>query len=59
MIYLIRENGKLRVEPDRFTLGLFSLETWTRILSDTGFALNQDKFADGDNEYITFACTKP
>jgi SAM-dependent methyltransferase len=59
MIYLIRENGRLRIETDRFTLGLFSLETWKQILFDTGFEIHQDKYVDGDSEYISFACLKP
>jgi hypothetical protein len=59
MIYLIRENGKLRIETDHFTLGLFSLETWKQILFDTGFEIHQDKFVDDDCEYISFACIKP
>jgi len=58
MIYLIRENGKLRIEMDRFTLGLFSLETWKQILFDTGFEIHLNKFAEDDCEYITFACIK-
>jgi SAM-dependent methyltransferase len=58
MIYLIRENGRLRVETDRFTLGLFSADTWTQILSNTGFVVHQEKFVDGESEYISFACSK-
>ena len=28
MIYLIRENGKLRIEHDSHVIGLFSLNLW-------------------------------
>lgn len=58
MLYMIRENGSLRIETDRFTLGLFSIDTWKRILSETGFMVHQEKFIDGENEYTSFACTK-
>jgi SAM-dependent methyltransferase len=58
MIYLIRENGRLRIESDRFTLGLFSLDTWRQLLSDATFEIHQATFVDGDNEYISFACIK-
>jgi SAM-dependent methyltransferase len=59
MLFLIRENGTLRIETDRHTLGLFSLDTWRRILSETGFEVHEGKYADGLNEYTVFACTTP
>jgi SAM-dependent methyltransferase/pimeloyl-ACP methyl ester carboxylesterase len=59
MIYLIRENGLLRVETDRSLLGIYSLGTWRRTLSETGFAISEEIFKDSGLEYITFACTKP
>jgi SAM-dependent methyltransferase len=59
MLYLIRENGVLRIETDRHTLGLFSLDTWRQTLSEVGFVVHEGKYADDENEYAIFACTKP
>ena len=59
MLFLIRENGFLRVETDRYTLGLFSLETWRATLSETGFLAHEGTYADGQDEYTVFACLKP
>lgn len=59
MLYLIRENGMLRMETDRYTLGLFSLDTWRQTLSKTGFVVHERKYADDKNTYTIFACTKP
>ncbi len=59
MVYLIREQRRLRIETDHFTLGLFSAETWTQTLSDVGFRVLQEEFTDGDSAYVSFACTKP
>ncbi|MDZ4724073.1 MAG: class I SAM-dependent methyltransferase [candidate division Zixibacteria bacterium] len=39
--YLIRKDGKLRVERDLHVLGLFSVETWHRLLTETGFDVEQ------------------
>jgi len=35
--YLIQEGGKLRVEEDRHTLGLFPMETWVSLIEEAGF----------------------
>lgn len=35
--YVIKEQGKLRVEQDRHISGLFPRTTWLRLMSDTGF----------------------
>jgi hypothetical protein len=59
MIFVIRENGRLRLEMDRYTLGLFSLDVWRRTLSETGFELAEGTYADGRDEYTVFACLKP
>jgi SAM-dependent methyltransferase len=55
MIYLIRENGKLRVERDFHLLGLFSIDVWRRELRDAGFEVHESK----DGDCVTFACVKP
>lgn len=59
MLYLIRENGMLRIETDRYTLGLFSLDTWRQTLSKMGFAVYEGKYVDDENAFTIFACTKP
>jgi SAM-dependent methyltransferase len=59
ILYLIRKNGSLRIETDRFNLGLFSTDTWKRVLSETGFTVHQETYRDGEDEYISFACVKP
>ncbi|NLE95435.1 MAG: class I SAM-dependent methyltransferase, partial [Dehalococcoidia bacterium] len=37
MVYLIREDGELRIETDRHILGLFPLQTWRETLAEAGF----------------------
>jgi hypothetical protein len=59
ILYLIRENGSLRIETDRFNLGLFSTDTWKRVLSETGFLVHPEMYRDGEDEYTSFACMKP
>lgn len=55
IVYLIREHGRLRVEHDHWTLGIFPLETWRTVLRDTGFVVHEDRYvADGD-DYLVFA----
>ncbi len=58
IIYLIRENGILRVETDHWTLGLFSLDTWREVLHETEFVTHEGKYSDGVSDYTVFACTK-
>lgn len=59
LLFLIRENGVLRLETDRYRLGLFSLDTWRRTLAETGFVTQEEKYDDGQNDYTVFACVKP
>jgi len=37
-VYLIRKNGKLKVEFDRHVSGIFPLETWVSLLKKAGFS---------------------
>ncbi len=37
MWYLIEEDGSLRVEEDHHVLGVFSTETWLRLIAEPGF----------------------
>jgi SAM-dependent methyltransferase len=48
--YYIKERGKLRVETDQHTMGLFSLETWTTHMGEAGFqveTLPHEIYEDG------------
>ena len=59
IVYLIREKGELRVEPDLHVLGLFTLHTWRETLEAVGFAVHQTTYAEGGRDYVSFACVKP
>ena len=59
MIYIIRANGKLRIEHDLHRLGLFPLETWLRALPETGFEVHEAGYAEDGRDYIEFVCLKP
>ena len=59
MLYLIREGGALRVEVDRYSLGLFSLDTWRSVLAGIGFEVEEGSYADGEEAWTVFACVKP
>ena len=59
MIYIIRENGKLRIEQDLHHLGLFALETWRRVLRETGFEVREASYFEDGRDYIEFVCIKP
>jgi SAM-dependent methyltransferase len=59
LVYLIREKGKLRMESDLFRLGLFSMASWRQTLSEAGFGVQEVKYTDEKNEYMTFVCIKP
>jgi hypothetical protein len=43
-VYLIRNNRKLTVETDMHICGIFSLDTWERLLKDIGFKSKRDTF---------------
>lgn len=56
-IYIIRENGELRVENDRHILGIFPDETWEMLLEETGFKILEK--IDNTEEHCTeFFCRK-
>jgi SAM-dependent methyltransferase len=58
MVYLIREDGELRVEVDRHILGIFTLDSWCTTLTDAGFMIFQAAYVERGREYVTFACLK-
>jgi hypothetical protein len=58
-IYLIRENGKLRVEHDFHVCGLFTLDVWRKLLREAGFEVNEEGWCDDTERLPVFACIKP
>ncbi len=58
ILYLIREQGRLRIETDRWTMGLFSLDTWRHVLRETGFEVHEGRYQAGEDQYTAFACVK-
>lgn len=58
-VYLIREEGKLRIEHDFHTCGIFPIETWRKKLARAGFEITErDEIYEGES-YRTFICVKP
>jgi SAM-dependent methyltransferase/ribosomal protein S18 acetylase RimI-like enzyme len=61
--YLMRHSdGSIRVERDRHVEGLFSRDTWLRLLSDAGFqprVVPFDHSEFGDQTHEVFVCVRP
>lgn len=58
ILYLIRDHGRLRIETDRWTMGVFSHDTWRYVLRETGFEVHEGRFCLAGDEYTVFACVK-
>ncbi len=58
ILYLIRDRGRLRIETEHWTMGLFSLETWRQVLREAGFEVHESACRVGDDEYTVFAGVK-
>ena len=58
VLYLIRDQGRLRIETDHWTMGLFSLDTWRQVLRETGFEVHETRYNLEADEYTVFACVK-
>jgi SAM-dependent methyltransferase len=58
IVYLIRENGRQRIETDHWVMGLFPLATWHCVLSDCGFEVHEAPFMLGEDTYTVLACVK-
>ncbi|KQC13499.1 MAG: hypothetical protein APR63_08400 [Desulfuromonas sp. SDB] len=41
LFYLIREEGKLKIEKDRHVTGLFSKNTWSKLIRQAGFVFHE------------------
>jgi SAM-dependent methyltransferase len=59
MVYLIREDGALRIETDRCELGLFPLDAWREALAESGFELREAAYQDGESDCLSFVCLRP
>ena len=57
IIYLIRENGKLRMEKDISEFGLFTRSEWKTILCDIGYKVREEA-STGDQNSKLFVCVK-
>jgi len=49
MFYFIREKGILRIEQDRHITGLFPKATWTGLMEESGFQVEEYPFPFGDH----------
>ena len=57
-VYLIKEDGELRVETDRHVTGLFPLATWQTLLAQAGFDVETKPYPvydDGGEGYLLVA----
>ncbi len=56
-VFLIRKKGKLRIEHDYHTGGIFALNTWRKLLKQAGFKVYEEK-DDMTLGVPTFICVK-
>jgi SAM-dependent methyltransferase len=58
ILYLIRTHGRLRIETEHWTMGIFSLDTWRQVLRQTGFEVHQGQYSQAEDSYTVFTCVK-
>ncbi len=58
LLFLIRENGRLRIEHDTHICGLFSIDFWRSSLSTAGFQVSEHILNIDELDLPTFACLK-
>jgi SAM-dependent methyltransferase len=63
-VYLIRQGSKLEIETDRHLCGIFGMETWESLLTETGFEVERTQLklrndSGEEEEYPLFICLKP
>jgi SAM-dependent methyltransferase len=58
ILYLIRDHGRLRIETEHWTMGIFSLDTWRQVLRETGFQVHEGQYNPGEYGYTVFTCVK-
>lgn len=56
LVYLIRRDRQLEIVSDHQLIGLFSLETWRRMLLEVGYVLQEGELRPG---VPLFICAKP
>jgi SAM-dependent methyltransferase len=59
ILYLIRDHGRLRIETDHWTMGLFPLDAWRAVLRAAGLTVLEERYVAGADGYTVFACVKP
>lgn len=59
LIYLIRDHGRLRIETDRLTLGLFPHAIWRQALAAAGFTVHEESYRQDEDAYPVFICVRP
>ncbi len=58
ILFLIRQQGRLRVETEHWTMGIFSMDTWRSVLRETGFGVHEGQYNPGEDKYTVFTCVK-
>ena len=58
LIYLIRKDGKLRIEHDFHICGLFALDVWRKSLEKVGFEVFEDGESKNIGDFPVFVCVK-
>ncbi len=59
LVFLIRERGKFNVEVDNHICGLFPIDTWKKLLIDTGFEIEIVEYNEPDSDnFPIYICSK-
>jgi SAM-dependent methyltransferase len=58
ILYLIRDHGRLRIETEHWTMGIFSLDAWKHVLRETGFEVHEGQYNPGEDRYTVFTCVR-
>lgn len=58
ILYLIRDHGRLRIETEHWTMGIFTLDAWRHVLRETGFEVHEGQYNPGEERYTVFTCVK-
>ncbi len=63
LIYLVRKEGSLKIYTDSHIWGLFPMDTWRKLLKNTGFDIIELRFEHStfleDEFFPMFVCNKP
>ncbi len=59
LIFMIREDGELRIETAPSVEGLFTLATWQSLLAEAGFEVYEEYHPEQRHHLPVFACVKP